>query len=301
MENKGAGCSEGILCCAPRSFGIGKSAEGKRKKSAERVSLSGNNLRALQGTNERMFHDVDGIGSILYDILILKSRERFTMDSMTWVVFDMMGTVAFAVSGAMVGIEKRMDIFGIVVLALLTAVGGGMVRDVLAGVTPPAALCNITDFMLAIVTAAVVSMVYTLWSISHRGKHLILTVYNIFDSIGLASFTITGMITGLSVQGGNPFVLPILLGVITAVGGGILRDLMAQRMPAVLYKAIYAVASLPGALAASVFLPYLGITGMAWLCFAVVIVLRFGALQFGWHLFHPRPGRIKRRTREKVL
>lgn len=58
------------------------------------------------------------------------------MDSMTWAVFDIMGTVAFAVSGAMVGIEKRMDIFGIIVLALLTAVGGGMVRDVLAGVTP---------------------------------------------------------------------------------------------------------------------------------------------------------------------
>ena len=58
------------------------------------------------------------------------------MDSFTWIVFDIMGTIAFAVSGAMVAIEKRMDIFGIMVLALLTAVGGGMVRDVLAGVTP---------------------------------------------------------------------------------------------------------------------------------------------------------------------
>ena len=96
------------------------------------------------------------------------------MDSMTWAVFDIMGTVAFAVSGAMVAIEKRMDIFGIIVLALLTAVGGGMVRDVLAGVTPPVSLCNITDFMLSIVMAVVVSIVYSAWPISRRSKKWIM-------------------------------------------------------------------------------------------------------------------------------
>ena len=69
------------------------------------------------------------------------------MDSLTGVVFDIMSTVAFAVSGAMVAIDKRMDVFGVIVLAALTAVGGGMVRDVLAGITPPMALCDITDFM----------------------------------------------------------------------------------------------------------------------------------------------------------
>ena len=64
------------------------------------------------------------------------------MDSLTWVIFDIMGTIAFAISGAMVAISRRMDIFGIIVLASLTAVGGGMVRDVLAGITPPMALCH---------------------------------------------------------------------------------------------------------------------------------------------------------------
>lgn len=213
------------------------------------------------------------------------------MDSMTWAVFDIMGTVAFAVSGAMVGIEKRMDIFGIIVLALLTAVGGGMVRDVLAGVTPPAALCNITDFVLSIVMAVVVSLVYGAWPISRHGKKWILSAYNICDTIGLASFTITGMLTGIMRDAGNPYVLPVMLGVITAVGGGILRDLMAQRMPAVLYKDIYATASLAGALAACIVYPYIGLQAMVWLCFVLVIGLRFGALRFGWHLFHPRPGR----------
>lgn len=213
------------------------------------------------------------------------------MDSLTWVVFDIMGTIAFAVSGAMVAIDKRMDVFGVIVLALLTAVGGGMVRDVLAGITPPVALCDITDFMLAIVTALIVSWGYTMWPMSHRSLQRFLLVYNICDTIGLASFTITGMLTGLGREYGNPYVLPVLLGVITAVGGGILRDLMARRMPVVLYKDIYATASLVGALISCLLYPYIGTLAMAWLCFFLVIMLRVGALRYGWHLFHPRQGK----------
>ena len=213
------------------------------------------------------------------------------MDSLTWGVFDIMGTVAFAVSGAMVAIDKRMDVFGVIVLAALTAVGGGMVRDVLAGITPPMALCDITDFMLAILTALFISWGYTRWSISHRNLQRFLLLYNICDTIGLASFTITGMLTGLGREYGNPYVLPVLLGVITAVGGGVLRDVMARRMPVVLYKDIYATASLVGALVSCLLYPYIGILAMSWLCFALVILLRVGALRYDWHLFHPRPGK----------
>ena len=76
---------------------------------------------------------------------------------MTWMLFDWAGTLAFAVSGAMVGLSRRMDIFGVTVLALLTAVGGGMVRDVLAGITPPVALTEPTDLLLSVVMAVLVS------------------------------------------------------------------------------------------------------------------------------------------------
>ncbi len=215
------------------------------------------------------------------------------MESLTWEIFDIMGTVAFAVSGAMVAIEKRMDVFGVIVLALLTAVGGGMVRDVLAGITPPVTLCNITDFVLAMLTAALVSWLYSAGWVSHRGKRHIIWLYNICDTIGLASFTITGMLTGLAHENGNPYLLPVLLGVITAVGGGILRDIMAQRMPVVLYKDIYATASLVGALISCLLYPYIGLPGMAWLCFVIVVGLRFSALYYGWHLFHPRPNKFR--------
>ena len=210
------------------------------------------------------------------------------MDSLTWVIFDIMGTIAFAISGAMVAIHRRMDIFGIIVLASLTAVGGGMVRDVLAGITPPVALCNVTDFMLAIVTAIIVSLAYSFWPYAAPNKAFMLWLYNMFDTVGLAAFTITGMLTGLACHAGNPYVLPVLLGVITAVGGGILRDLMANRMPAVLYKDIYATASLVGAVFACLLQTVTDTVTMAWVCFVLVIGLRFGALHYGWHLFHPR-------------
>ncbi len=210
------------------------------------------------------------------------------MDSLTWVIFDIMGTIAFAISGAMVAISRRMDIFGIIVLAALTAVGGGMVRDVLAGITPPMALCNVTDFMLSIIIALVVSFAYSFWPFATPNKNIMLLLYNVFDTIGLASFTITGMLTGLSQNTGNPYVLPVLLGVITAVGGGILRDLMAHLMPSVLYKDIYATASLFGAIVSCSLQDHVDVVAMAWICFVLVIVLRFSALFFGWHLFHPR-------------
>lgn len=209
------------------------------------------------------------------------------MDSLTWNIFDILGTIAFAVSGAMVGIGKRMDIFGIIVLALLTAVGGGMVRDVLAGVTPPAALCNITDFTLAVLTAILVSILYMIWPLSHLKRQRMAMAYNICDTVGLASFTITGFITGLSHSVGNPYVLPVLLGIITAVGGGVLRDLMALKMPVVLYKDIYATASLAGAVACCFAYEHFGIMTSAWICFAVIVFLRYGAIVHGWHLLHP--------------
>lgn len=209
------------------------------------------------------------------------------MDSLTWVIFDILGTIAFAVSGAMVGIGRKMDIFGITVLALATAVGGGMVRDLLVGITPPAALCNVRDFLLAIVIALLVSFLYAHYSLSAASKKTILRVYNLFDTIGLGAFTVTGMITGFSYNSGETYILPVLLGVITAVGGGIIRDVLANRLPSVLYKDFYAMASLIGAGIACLFYRDWGINTVSWLCFVGVIALRYGALCFNWQLFHP--------------
>lgn len=213
------------------------------------------------------------------------------MGSLTWIIFDIMGTVAFAISGAMVGIERKMDVFGITVLALATAVGGGMVRDVLVGITPPVALCNVRDFLLAVVTAVVVSVVYVRFTVPDRHKKKLLAAYNLCDTVGLAAFTVTGMLTGITWNSGDPYVLPVLLGTITAVGGGMIRDVLASRVPAVLYKDFYATAALLGAIITCPLYRHLGISEVSWLCFFLVIGLRYGALRFGWQLFHPHGAR----------
>lgn len=206
-------------------------------------------------------------------------------------LFDWAGTLAFAVSGAMVGLSRRMDIFGVTVLALLTAVGGGMVRDVLAGITPPVALTEPTDLLLSVATAVLISCGYAVFPIDRRHHHAMTLLYEMSDTIGLASFTVTGTLRGLTLGAGDPYVFPMMLGVITAVGGGMLRDLMAQRVPVVLRMDVYAVASLAGAWLMCWSWPRWGAATSSWLCFFAVLLLRGLAIHYGWQLYHPRRGR----------
>ena len=213
-----------------------------------------------------------------------------TLD-LTWVVFDIIGTVAFALSGALVGLSRKMDAFGIVVLAVLTAVGGGIIRDVLVGIVPPSALTNTANLLLAVATAIIVSAVYGTFRISPEQKRRFLYVYHLSDTLGLAAFTVTGVITGLAQKDAH-FTLPILLGLLTAVGGGVLRDLLAQRMPTVLHADVYAVAAVVGAFIACVAAKYHGDMQIAsWLGFLTVVVLRILALRYHWQFYHPRPGK----------
>lgn len=212
-------------------------------------------------------------------------------EAFTWQLFDWMGTIAFAVSGAMVGLSKKMDLFGITVLAVLVAVGGGMTRDVIAGLTPPMALQHPTDLVIAIVTAFVVSIIYETVLIDSRRRKRVSLIYNIFDTVGLGSFTVTGVMTGFSVPDGNYWALPVMLGFLTAVGGGILRDLFAQRVPVVLNTDVYATASIAGALIICAANLYIGIEAAVWVGFMSVLIIRTVVLRFNLHLYHPKVGR----------
>ena len=215
-----------------------------------------------------------------------------------WRLFDIIGTVAFAVSGALVGLSRRMDIFGISVLALATAVGGGMVRDLLVGLTPPMALRDTTNFLLSVGVALLTSLLYQ-WTALHRmRRQRLLTIFNVSDTIGLAAFTITGALTGVRFGGADSYVLPILLAATTAVGGGMIRDVLAQRMPVVLYAEVYAAAALAGALIFCVLRAVLGVEADSWLAFLLVLVIRFAAIRWNWSLYHPRPPRRHRAAEE---
>ena len=206
-----------------------------------------------------------------------------------WRLFDIIGTLAFAVSGTLVGLSRRMDIFGISVLALATAVGGGMVRDLLVGLTPPMALRDTTNFLLSVGVALSTSFLYQWTELHHMQRRRLLTIFNVSDTIGLAAFTITGALTGVRFGGADSYALPILLAATTAVGGGMIRDVLAKRMPVVLYAEVYAAASLVGAFVFCAMGGTLGIEAVSWLAFLLVLLIRFAAIHWNWSLYHPRP------------
>lgn len=211
--------------------------------------------------------------------------------TITWLVFETLGTIAFAFSGAVVGLSRRMDIFGIAVLAVMTGVGGGMIRDVLCGITPPSVLRSPGGLFISLITALIISFLYPVYRVSKENRRLITFMYNVSDTVGLAAFTVTGALTAFyQFPSSYHFVLPTMLGLITAVGGGMLRDMMARRMPVVLYMDVYAIASIIGGAVLCVLRQYttMELSVASWVAFTVVVILRVCAIRFHWQLYHPR-------------
>ena len=161
-------------------------------------------------------------------------------------LFEMLGTIAFAASGAVLGVRKGLDVFGVCFLGLTTACGGGMVRDVLLGNTPPAAFQNPTASAVAVVTSLIMFL--------SGVRHLLMgnqRRYDLFmllmDSAGLGIFTVMGVRVVWNCVEAPSLYLLVFVGVLTGVGGGLLRDVMAGDMPYIFVKHIYACASLVGA------------------------------------------------------
>lgn len=166
------------------------------------------------------------------------------MEEVTFVL-ELIGVAAFSVSGAMLALEKKADIFGVIFLAITTALGGGVIRDLLIGQIPPKMFVSYYYLLIAVLAALAVFVdAYVRRESYKKNKEKLDAVNNVFDAIGLAVFTITGMNAAMQV-GGNAL-LTLSVGVCTGVGGGMLRDVMVNTMPKVLRKRVYAVASLLG-------------------------------------------------------
>ena len=207
-----------------------------------------------------------------------------------WYIFDMIGTIAFAVSGALVGVSRKMDIFGMTVLALATAIGGGIVRDVLLGYFPPNSLRNIVYVTVVLVVTVIVFLIYNSRYRKHAMGPRSRASYLLADALGLASFTVTGASAGFKLYPELPIFI-VLLGTITAVGGGIIRDMLAQRIPSVLKEYVYALPSIIGGI-----VYYLMVTSSwdsmaVYGAFTVVLVIRLLALKYNWSL--PKVGKTK--------
>jgi len=152
-------------------------------------------------------------------------------------VLDLVGTFVFAISGAMLGVRQRLDIFGVLVLSFAASSAGGIIRDVLIGSLPPAAIRDWRYCTVSIIAGLTIFFWYS--PISRLQKPIL-----VFDAAGLALFAVAGSTKALAFQL-NPL-MAALLGMLTGIGGGIMRDLLVARTPAVLERDLYAVAALSG-------------------------------------------------------
>ena len=191
-------------------------------------------------------------------------------------VLDLIGTFAFAISGAVAARQRRLDLFGILAIAFMVACGGGIVRDVCIGAIPPAGLSNWRYLVTSLLASAVAILAY---APVRRLRQPVL----FFDAIGLGLFAVSGAQKALSYR--HSAEVAVLLGIVSAVGGGVMRDVVLSRVPAILDREIYASAALVGALAQVLF-SSAGWTQWwtPWLATLGCVVIRLASLYFGWRL-----------------
>ncbi|MGO4407990.1 trimeric intracellular cation channel family protein [Bosea sp. RAF48] len=191
-------------------------------------------------------------------------------------ILDLGGTFVFAISGAVAAVNRRLDIFGILVLSFVTGNFGGITRDVLIGAIPPAAL---TDWRYLLVSV-LAGLITFFW---YAGVDKLRSPVLLFDAVGLSFFAVVGAQKAL-VFGLNP-VMSALLGMLTGIGGGMTRDVLLAEIPQVLRSDLYAVAALTAAtfvVTGHVLGLSYGVSALAGA--AVCFGLRFMAITRGWHL-----------------
>jgi uncharacterized membrane protein YeiH len=197
---------------------------------------------------------------------------------MPWVYtfFDLLGTLAFALSGAIAARQRGLDLFGIVTVAFCVACGGGIVRDVCVGAVPAAGLLDVRYLAIAIGASLLTILAYaTVQRISQPVQ--------LFDALGLGFFAVAGAHKAW-LYTGNPQ-LAVMMGVLSAVGGGVIRDILLNRTPQILEKEVYALAALLAALM-QVGGDWAGVRAPSWSALGMLagVGLRLMALRFKWNL-----------------
>ena len=199
---------------------------------------------------------------------------------------EAVGTIAFASSGAMVAIKKQLDLLGVIVLGVTTAVGGGMLRDIIIGNVPPNLFKDPVYVLLAFITVMILFVIVrrNQMILASRSIEMYEKVMNIFDAVGLGAFTVVGIDTAVLAGYGRDHFLIIFLGVITGVGGGLLRDIMAGETPYILRKHVYASASITGAVLYAYLQDYMNNDAAMLIGAGSVILIRVLATRYCWNL-----------------
>lgn len=201
-------------------------------------------------------------------------------------VLEIFGTIAFSISGAIEAMKKGMDLLGVLVLGLVTAIGGGVLRDIIIGSLPPTAFKNPDYALLSLLAAFTTFILCAIYS--KRRSKLFGTLWNqallISDAIGLGAFTILGIDCGKEQIANPSTALLLFVGVLTGVGGGVLRDVFAGNVPYIFRKHVYATAAIAGAVTHL----YLSQTQLcnysSFFSLILVVILRILAAHFQWNL-----------------
>lgn len=198
-------------------------------------------------------------------------------------VLEIIGTVAFAASGALIAMKKHMDLLGVIVLGVVTAIGGGILRDLILGITPPLAFRDPTCAVVAICTAIVLFIPWVRHHLMYNSR-LFDAALLVMDSVGLGVFTVMGIWNALSFSPDRSTFLLVFVGVLTGVGGGVIRDILAGNTPYILVKHIYACASLIGAISCTLLLRCLPQYAAMLIAILLVLIVRLLSAYFRWNL-----------------
>jgi uncharacterized membrane protein YeiH len=191
-------------------------------------------------------------------------------------LFAIVGTIAFAAAGALAGIQKKLDVFGVFVAALVTAVGGGIVRDVFSGIIPPTAFIYPMFTIISLLTAVVACFCYR-WLNKFNDTILIL------DAIGLGAFTAAGANMAFTYEY-NRLLMTVMMAVLSGVGGGMLRDIFVGNIPFVFRKEVYAVASIIGAVCFFYTKQFYAGSAPMYVCFLMTVSIRIFCMRYDLHL-----------------
>ena len=215
--------------------------------------------------------------SILLDSTILSSIPIHFL--------DLFGTMIFAVTGALKAIEHKLDVVGVVVLSGVAGLAGGIIRDVVLGLTPPSALVDPSYIIITSITGIGILLLY-------RYTKNLMRLFLTFDAFGLGIFSLLGANIAFSMFGLN-LVIMMFAGIITAVGGGIIRDMLVSEVPLVLRKELYVSVSFVGVLLFFILL-YLGVNIIISTIIGIIVItfFRIVAIKYNWNL----PRRVSRNT-----
>ena len=205
---------------------------------------------------------------------------------LTIYILALVGTAACGVSGAAAAIKKRLDLFGVMFVAAVTGLGGGILRDILLSNLPPAMFRDPAFISITAAVSLITFLIAHFFQNYFQKKHRhIEWIINFFDAIGLGAFTVLGINTALNAGFKDNAFFLVFLGMTTGIGGGVLRDVILNEIPAIFAKRVYAVASIAGAVLYVVLFLYLALPEIlsALAAMALVILLRLLAMLFRWN------------------